>query len=398
VDGLPPYSAGRSVQDAAAERGEVREFLGLASNEGPYGPFPSAVEAAQRRLERANLYPESGFRSLRRALAAKLGVEVESVAVGAGGIGLIHHLSVALLDGGDNIVVCTPTFHAYGLDARKQGAATLAAPVRADGSYDLEGMLALIDARTRIVYVCNPNNPTGAIVRREELIEFVRAVPEEATIVIDEAYFEYASVAAYPNTILDAAFRRRNLVTLRTFSKAYGLAGLRVAYLVGSQYIIAAVQKVQSNYEVSSVAQAAALASLGDDIELERRVRLNSAGRGELWAGLRRLGLEPYESHANFVYARVGDARSFAKSLESEGVIVRPGNAMGDPHSVRITVGTPEQVRQTIAALEHVAARQQAHGESHVSCGTPHAVEYLAADAKGLGASSSKSDRIGYTG
>jgi histidinol-phosphate aminotransferase len=292
------------------------------------------------------------------ALAARLGVDVESVAVGAGGIGLIHHLSVALLDEGDNIVLCTPTFHAYALDARKQGATALSAPVRADGSYDLGAMLALIDSRTRIVYVCNPNNPTGAIVHRDELLEFVGSVPEEVTIVVDEAYFEYAGFASYPDTILDPAFRRRNLVTLRTFSKAYGLAGLRVAYLVGSKDIVAAVQKVQSNYEVSSVALSAALASLGDDVELARRVRLNSEGREELRSGLSRLGFEPYESHANFVYVRVGDARAFAKSLEAEGVIVRPGNAMGDPHSVRITVGTPAQVKATVAALERVASAQ----------------------------------------
>ncbi|WP_138413074.1 histidinol-phosphate transaminase [Sinomonas gamaensis] len=358
VDGLPPYSAGRSVRDAAADGGEVRELLGLAANEGPYGPFPSAIAAAQGQLERANLYPESGFRSLRVALATRLGVDVESVAVGAGGIGLIHHLSVALLDEGDNIVLCTPTFHAYALDARKQGATAFSAPVRADGSYDLGAMLALIDDRTRIVYVCNPNNPTGAIVHREELLEFVGSVPEEVTIVVDEAYFEYARFASYPDTILDPAFRRRNLVTLRTFSKAYGLAGLRVAYLVGSKDIVAAVQKVQSNYEVSSVAQSAALASLGDDVELARRVRLNSEGREELRSGLSRLGFEPYESHANFVYVRVGDARAFAKSLEAEGVIVRPGNAMGDPYSVRITVGTPAQVKATVAALERVASAQ----------------------------------------
>jgi histidinol-phosphate aminotransferase len=262
------------------------------------------------------------------------------------------------LDEGDNIVLCTPTFHAYALDARKQGATALSAPVRADGSYDLGAILALIDDRTRIVYVCNPNNPTGAIVHREELLEFVGSVPENVTIVVDEAYFEYARFASYPDTILDPAFRRRNLVTLRTFSKAYGLAGLRVAYLVGSKDIVAAIQKVQSNYEVSSVAQSAALASLGDDVELARRVRLNSEGREELRSGLSRLGFEPYESHANFVYVRVGDARAFAKSLEAEGVIVRPGNAMGDPHSVRITVGTPAQVKATVAALERVASAQ----------------------------------------
>ncbi|BCW05821.1 histidinol-phosphate transaminase [Arthrobacter sp. NtRootA1] len=362
IDGLPPYSAGRSVRDAAGE-GAVLELLGLAANEGPYGPFPSAAKAALEQVAKANLYPESGFRTLRAELARMLNVDITEVAVGAGGIGLIHHLSVALLDEGTNIVLSTPTFHAYALDARKQGAKTLSTPVRADGSYDLEAMLGLINDATRIVYVCNPNNPTGGIVGRDELLQFIRDVPQYVTIVVDEAYFEYAQSQEYTDTVAESAFKRRNLVTLRTFSKAYGLAGLRVAYLVGSPEIIGAVQKVQSNYEVSSVAQAAALASLNEEAELVRRVGLNKQGRDALTNGLRDLGFEPLDSHANFVYVKVGDAKAFTKALEGEGVIVRPGNAMGDPESVRITVGTPDQVSATIAALDRVvtnAAKQSA--------------------------------------
>jgi histidinol-phosphate aminotransferase len=356
IDGLPPYSAGRSARDAAGE-GAVLELLGLAANEGPYGPFPSAEKAALEQVGRANLYPESGFRSLRAELAGMLGVDIAEVAVGAGGIGLIHHLSVALLDEGTNIVVSTPTFHAYALDARKQGASTLSTPVRKDGSYDLDAMLRVIDDATRIVYVCNPNNPTGGIVSREELLGFVAAVPEYVTIVVDEAYFEYARSPEYADTIAEPEFKRRNLVTLRTFSKAYGLAGLRVAYLVGSPEIIAAIQKVQSNYEVSNVAQAAALASLREKEELDRRIGLNRWGRRELTDGLRSLGFDPLTSHANFVYVRVGDAKAFTKALEAEGIIVRPGNAMGDPESVRITVGAPDQVNAAIAALNRVVTK-----------------------------------------
>ena len=351
IDDLPPYSAGRSVRDAAGEGATARTLLGLAANEGPYGPFPAATAAAAKQIENANLYPESGFRSLRRELAEFLGVDVARVAVGAGGIGLIHHLSVALLDEGSNIVTCTPTFHAYALDARKQGATTRTTPARADGSYDLAAMLELIDERTRIVYVCNPNNPTGGIVGRQELLDFVDAVPSSTTVVIDEAYFEYARSAGYPDTIADAAFARPNVVTLRTFSKAYGLAGLRVAYLVGSEALIGAVQKVQSNYEVTSVALAAARASLPDTEELARRIELNADGRRRLVEALDRLGFEPLKPHANFLYLRPGDGKAFAKALEAEGIIVRPANAMGDPSGVRITVGSPDQVTETIDAL-----------------------------------------------
>ncbi|MCP2272681.1 histidinol-phosphate aminotransferase [Actinokineospora diospyrosa] len=355
INGLPPYSAGRSVRDAAGGGAVASDLLGLAANEGPYGPFPAAAAAAVECVHSANLYPQSGFRSLRGELADFLGVGVERVAVGAGGIALIHHLSVALLDEGTTIVTGTPTFHAYALDARKQGASARTAPVRLDGGYDLAAMLELVDDLSRIVYVCNPNNPTGGIVTREELLRFVDAVPESTTVVVDEAYFEYARSTGYPDTIADRAFHRPNLVTLRTFSKAYGLAGLRVAYLVGSPALIEAVQKVQSNYEVTSVALAAARASLPEADELARRVELNRAGRATLTEGLRRFGFPPIDSHANFVYAEVGDGKLFAKALEAEGIIVRPANAMGDPAGARITVGTPEQVERTVEALSRVA-------------------------------------------
>lgn len=355
IDDLPPYSAGRSVSDVLKQRRWSGPMVALAANEGPYGPFPGAINAMQANIGTTNRYPESGFTSLRQKLSLRLSLPLERIAVGAGGIGIIHHISLALLEPGDEILQCSPTFHAYGLDALKMGAKTISVPLRSDGSYDLDAMRATIGPRTRLIYVCNPNNPTGGIVRRKELLHFVRSVPADIAILVDEAYFEYVEDPDYPDTMSDEAFHLPNLISLRTFSKAYGLAGMRVAYAAGSPQIVEAIAKVQSNYEVTSLSLAAAVASLEDKAELERRLMCNRAGRVALVAGLKALGFEPLLSHANFVCVRVGAAKRVATTLEGRGVIVRPLDAMGDPSSIRITVGTEKEVQLALDALATMA-------------------------------------------
>jgi histidinol-phosphate aminotransferase len=355
VEELPAYSAGRSARDAPKERRGSGPVAALAANEGPYGPFPSVIDALKLRIATVNRYPESGSTTLRQSLARHLALPVERIAVAAGGIAVIHHLSLALLERGDEVIQGSPTFHAYELDARKLGARTVSAPVKPDGSYNLDAMHEQIGRRTRLVYVCNPNNPTGGIVRRRELLRFVQSVPEHVAILIDEAYFEYVDDPAYPDTVRNPAFHLPNLLTLRTFSKAYGLAGLRVAYAAGSPKIIEALGKVQSNYEVTSLSQIAALLSLENPAELEQRRALNRAGRSALVTGLQALGYKPLPSQANFVCVRVGDAKQTSTALESHGVVVRPLDAMGDPASIRITVGTTEEIRQALDALAVVS-------------------------------------------
>lgn len=355
IDGLPGYSAGRSARDLGKGGGAV---AALAANEGPYGPFPAALQVLRESVPLANRYPESGSVVLRRCLAESLSLPFERVAVAAGGIAIIHHTSLALLEPGHEILQCTPTFHAYALDARKQGATTVSVPLRPDGSYDLEAMLARIGPMTRLIYVCNPNNPTGGIVRRGELLRFVLSVPPDVLILVDEAYREFVDDLEYPDTVRDEAFHLANVLTLRTFSKAYGLAGLRVAYAVGSPAMVDVLTKVQSNYEVTSLSQCAAVASLAEPAELQRRRDLNRIARKTLMEGLQRLGQTVLPSHANFVCVQVGAARRMAAALESNGVIVRPLDAMGDPTSIRITVGTPVEVLQVLQAFETVLAQR----------------------------------------
>ena len=360
VEGLLTYSAGRSARDARRVRLHSGHLAALAANEAPYGPFPNVLKALQLNAASVNRYPESGFGMLRERLSEHLSLPVTRIAVAAGGTSIIHHMSLALLEPGDEVIECFPTFHLYALDARKLGARTVSVSVAEDGRYDLDAMHSKIGARTRLIYVCNPNNPTGGIVRRDDLLRFVSAVPAHVPILIDEAYFEYVDDPHYPDTVRDPAFHLPNLVTLRTFSKAYGLAGLRVAYAAGDPRIIAALRKLQNNYEVTSLSQAAAIASLENPQELERRRALNRAGRTALLAGLQNLGYSPFLPHGNFICVRVGAAKEVAAALEMRGVLVRPLDAMGDPASIRITVGSETEVSQALDAIAAVLANRPA--------------------------------------
>ena len=218
-------------------------------------------------------------------------------------------------------------------------------------------MIEAINDRTRLVYVCNPNDPTGTFAGRDELRKFVEAVPEDVGILIDEGSADYVMSPDFPSTIADASFHRSNLVTLRTFSRAYGLAGLRVGYLAGSPEIVSAVQKVQSNYEVTNVAQAAAVASLRDKDEMDRRASLNQRDLRDLQHGFRQLGLQFWPSYSNIVFIKMTSPRTFARKLLFEGVLAEPFEGPGPTLSgVRITVGTPDQVGRTITALANILA------------------------------------------
>jgi histidinol-phosphate aminotransferase len=350
IAGLVPYEPGKpavEVQHALGDRPVVK----LASNEGQLGPFPAALEAIAAHAAGLNRYPELGA-GLRDAIAERHGVSAERVALGNGADALVGYLSTAFLDPGDEVALCWPSFVSYRLAAGKMGAEVAAAPLRGS-SYDLEQLLGRIGPRTRIAYVCNPNNPTGGIVGRSELAAFVNAVPDRVLLVVDEAYHEYVEDPDYPDAVAEHG-ERDNVCVLRTFSKMYGLAGLRVGYAVADPSVVRAIAKVRPAFDVNELAQIAALASMGDAAEIERRRRLNSEGRAALAASLRELGLEPLVSHGNFLTVEVGDAKALAAQLEAEGVIVRPLGGFGDPRSIRITVGTPEHNAACVAALGRV--------------------------------------------
>jgi histidinol-phosphate aminotransferase len=343
VQGLVPYEPGKPVEEVQRELGLDR-CVKLASSEGPFGPFPAALEALASCALELNRYPDGGAWRLRSALAEQHGVDFEEVAVGAGADGLIDCLSQATLDPGDEIVCGWPSFASYVIDAAKLGATPVKVPLR-DDRYDLEAMLEAITSKTRLVFVCNPNNPTGTMNTRAELDAFLDRVPEGVLVVVDQAYREYVDDPDYPDAIEECYKAGRPVAVLRTFSKIFGLAGLRVGYMVAPATVVSAANKVKRAFDVSSAAQAAALASLADDAEIARRRRLNAESREQLAGILEAAGLTPAgPAVGNFLYAETGaDARPLFETLLAEGVIVRPLHGFGAPTAIRVSCGTADE-------------------------------------------------------
>ena len=354
VRDLVPYEPGKPVEEVQRELGLDR-VVKLASNEGPFGPFPAALEAIARSAPGLNRYPDGGAYRLRAALAELHDLRFEEVAVGAGSDGLVDGLSQIALDPGDGIVCGWPSFPSYAIDARKLGAVPRTIPLR-DDRYDLEAMLDAITPRTKLVYVCHPNNPTGTMNTRAELDAYFEAVPDHVVTVLDQAYFEYIDDPDYPDGIAEYLEAGRRVVVLRTFSKIFGLAGVRVGYALASPAVVTALSKVRRAFDITTPAQEAALASLDERHEVERRRLENAAQRPELERILREHGLEPAgPAVANFLYCDLGeDSRPLFEQLLREGVIVRPTHGFGGPTAIRVTVGTAEENAFLAEALDRI--------------------------------------------
>jgi histidinol-phosphate aminotransferase len=337
VRDLVPYEPGKPVEEVQRELGLDR-VVKLASNEGPFGPFPAALEAIARSAPGLNRYPDGGAYRLRAALAELHDLRFEEVAVGAGSDGLVDGLSQIALEPGDGIVCGWPSFPSYAIDARKLGAVPKTIPLR-DDRYDLEAMLDAITPRTKLVYVCHPNNPTGTMNTRAELDAYFDAVPDHVVTVLDQAYFEYIDDPDYPDGIGE-----------------YLEAGLRVGYALASPAVVTALSKVRRAFDITTPAQEAALASLDDRHEVERRRLENAAQRPELERILREHGLEPAgPAVANFLYCDLGeDSRPLFEQLLREGVIVRPTHGFGGPTAIRVTVGTAEENAFLAEALDRI--------------------------------------------
>ena len=356
LERIVPYEPGKPVEEVQRELGLDR-VVKLASNEGPFGPFPAALEAIERSARDLNRYPDGGAYALRAALAERHGVRFEEVAVGAGSDGLVDGLSQAFLDPGDEVVFGWPSFPSYGIYATKMGATTVTVPLR-DHTYDLDALLDAVTGRTKLLYVCHPNNPTGTMNTRDELDAFFDRVPPHVLVVLDQAYREYIGRGDYPDGIEEYAKRGRNVVVLRTFSKIYGLAGLRIGFAVGHEDVVRALSKTRRAFDLVTPAQVGALASLRDGAELERRRVANAEAMAELTEIVRRHGLAAVEgSVTNFVLVEVGEgARGLFDALLREGVIVRPTGGFGAPAAIRVTAGLPDEHELLDAALGRVLA------------------------------------------
>jgi histidinol-phosphate aminotransferase len=346
LDQLPP-------SDPAAPFAAGVALLGL--NEGLHGPFPSALAAIERVISVLNRYPSRGSYDLVAALAARHAVEPLQVLVAAGADAVIGYVCQAVLEAGDEVVVAWPSFPSFVRDPQKRDAVPIMVPLSND-QVDLAAMRAAVTPRTRLLFLATPNNPTGLTMARDELIALVRDLPEHVLPVIDEAYFDYLSPVGRLDSIEDLVRDGEDVLVLRTFSKLYGLAGLRIGYGVGPAAVVAAMRKVQRGYDVGALAQAAALASLDDAAEVERRRGANEEAIRALTALLQARGLEPLPgSVTNFVLVEVGvGADAMAAALLRNGVAVQSGAPFGAPTSLRIGAGSSAELALLDAALATV--------------------------------------------
>jgi histidinol-phosphate aminotransferase len=336
LDQLPSYVPGRSAPGA----------IKLASNEVPYGPLPGVVEAITQAAANAHRYPDMGVVTLRETLAQRYGVAVDRVATGCGSVALTEHLAKATCLPGDEIIYSWRAFEAYPIIAASTGATSVRVPNDAGHGHDLAAMAAAVTDRTRLILVCNPNNPTGTAVREPELDEFLAAVGEDVLVVLDEAYREFVTDPQVPDG-LAAYGERPNVVILRTLSKAWGLAGLRIGFLIATPEVAGTVRKVITPFSTSGTAQAAALAALAATDEMRRRCDLVIAERNRVTEAIRKLVPDLPASQANFVWLPLGErAVPFANACAAGGVLVRPFPGEG----VRVTIGTPEE-NDTLLAL-----------------------------------------------
>jgi histidinol-phosphate aminotransferase len=351
VASLQPYVPGKPIEEVEREYG-VSDVAKLASNENVLGPSPRAVAAAREAVERVHLYPDGSAFLLRNAIAARFGVTREEVLVGNGSNELIELLVRTFVLEGEEVLTSAQTFVAYRLAAQAHGKTLVEAPMRARFHYDLEALRKLLSRRTKLVFLANPDNPTGTCFPEGDLVGFLDAVPRETLVVLDEAYQEFVDGAGYQDGL---ALRRKypNLVLLRTFSKIHGLAGLRLGYGFARPEIVEYVDRVRPPFNVNLVAQAAGVAALGDEEHVARSRDLVRAERPFLLDGLRALGANPVPSQGNFVLADFPGrpARELFEALLRQGVVVRPMHGYGFPTAQRITVGRRTDNEKCLAAL-----------------------------------------------
>jgi histidinol-phosphate aminotransferase len=351
---LPTYQPGRPIEEVARELNlPVDSIIKVASNENPFGPSPLAIAAMQKAIAGVNLYPDGNAFYLKQKLAAKLGVETTNLILGNGSNEIIEFVAHALLAPGDDVVVSQFCFAIYPIVAKMFGANLIIVPAKNHG-HDLSAMLKAITPKTRIVFVANPNNPTGTLAPREEVIQFVNDVPDDVLLVMDEAYIEFLDDAVDLIPLIRLGVRK-NLVLMRTFSKIYGLAGLRVGYGVGNSDLISALEKIRQPFNVNLLAQTAALAALDDD-EHVRKTRANNFGGLQFFEkAFRELKLEFVPSFANFILVRVIEGQKVFEAMQKQGVIVRPMGGYQLPEWIRVSVGTPKENQRCLDALEKIS-------------------------------------------
>ena len=348
VSALPAYKPGKAAEQAEREH-NVAEAIKLASNENPYPPPAAVVDAVAAACRGGNLYCDHRATALREALADRLGLAVDQVTVGAGSVALLYQLATAYVDPGDEVVTPWISFEAYPISVQTMGGTLVRVPLTAGHAFDLDAVAAAVTARTKLVFLATPNNPTGTAVSTAAVARLVERVPTDVVVLVDEAYREFAD-PALGDPVTDLLPRFDNLAVARTFSKAYGLASLRVGYVMAHPEITSAIDKCLIPFNVNGLAQAAALAALSDDAVTEAQANIDAikAERGRVAAALAADGWDIGDAQANFVWIHLSDRTDeVCIALEQRGVVVRPFSGVG----VRVTIGTPAQNDRFLAAL-----------------------------------------------
>ncbi|MGG1400250.1 histidinol-phosphate transaminase [Bacillus salipaludis] len=354
VKKLDPYIPGKAIEEVKRELG-LEEIIRLASNENPFGPSPKAVETMQRVILDGHLYPDASCFELRQKLGTIQGIEPDQYIIGNGADNIISLVIAAYVNSGDEVVYCTPTFSEYRRNTLLMEGVPVEVATTEDHSFDLEAMLEAITDKTKLVIVCNPNNPTGTIVEGEKLRSFLKQLPKHVIAVLDEAYIEFVNQEKY-FTGVEYLKEGCSLIAIRTFSKLYGLAGLRVGYAITTKELMIPLQAVREPFACNRVSQAGAIASLEDEAHLNKVLSENRTEMLRLIKEFQALGYEVKESHTNFLFINMlQDTTKLAGDLLCRGLIIRPCAAWGLPTYARISIGTAEQNDRLIGILKEIS-------------------------------------------
>jgi histidinol-phosphate aminotransferase len=356
LQSIKPYTPGKPIWEVQRELGLVK-VIKLASNENPLGASPKGIKAAQDYLAEIHRYPDADAKDVKQAIADKLDLQVQQLIVTNGGDELISLISEAFLEHEDEIIVPSPSFTEYIFGARLMDAGVVAVPLDQDFCYDVEAILAAVTEQTKIIYICSPNNPTGTYIPKQDMDKLLAALPDKILVVIDAAYSHFATAEDYTDG-LDYVRAGYPVIVLQTFSKIYGLAGLRIGFGAAPESIIRHIVKVKEPFNVNALAQAAAAAAITDDLHVQASSQLNTAGREQLYEALSLMGFSFTKSMSNFVLVELGaEAKAYCGRLLAQGVVVRYGDIWGLPQHVRISIGTSEENEFLIQAFRNILAK-----------------------------------------
>lgn len=351
---MTPYVPGKPISEVQRELG-LEKVVKLASNENPLGPSPLAIQAVKQAADSMHIYPDASGFALREKLAQKHGLNKNNIFLGNGSDELIHMLGCLFLAPGDNLVVADPTFVRYHAAAELADVEIRKVPLDKDLRHDLPAMASACDERTKLIFVANPHNPTGTVVSKSEINQLIESLPSGTTLVLDEAYFEYASdLPDFPSGI-DYVKTGKQVICLRTFSKSYGLAGIRIGYGFAAAELVDAFDRAREPFNANSLAQVAALAALDDENHLAESRKVNRDGLKRITEAMAQHGLKTIPSHANFICIDLGQpAKPVFEALLQKGVIVRTGEPLGLPTFIRVSIGTPDEVSEFLTAFESI--------------------------------------------